>query len=464
MIYPQLFAQTGDRMVRAGLIGTGTFGLSLMTQVPFIHRLEIPVLCDRNIDALRRACRQAGIPEEALSCCSSRTAILQAMEKKKWVITPEAELLMDLPLDVIVEGTGDPEAGARNAEMAINHGKHVAMVNKETDSVIGAILHHRAKRSSLVYTPVDGDQHGLLMGLAGWASTLGLDIVCGGKSHAHEFVYDANTRTISDGFSDVTLTEREMTCFREIASDDVAGVLKARRELLRDLSPIAVADLCESVITANATGLRPDIPELHGPIVRTTEIPEVFCPDTDGGILRQRGCIDVVTCLRRADEAGLAGGVFIVVACGHNDAWKFLNRKGILVNRQGNHGLIYRPYHLLGVETPISILCAGVLNLSTGSTVVKPRVDLAARTLENLQSGAVFDCSEGDTALSFDPLILSASLPDPDNPVPLYMAAGNSLKNDVPAGTVLTYDMIEPPAESRLWALRREQDQIFQKG
>jgi predicted homoserine dehydrogenase-like protein len=34
------------------------------------------------------------------------------MEEKKWAITQEADLLMDLPLDVIVECTGNPEAGA----------------------------------------------------------------------------------------------------------------------------------------------------------------------------------------------------------------------------------------------------------------------------------------------------------------------------------------------------------------
>lgn len=464
MIYPQLFAQSGNRKIRAGLIGTGTFGLSLMTQAPFISQLEIPVLCDRNIDALRQACRQVGIPEEDMACCSSRAAILQAMEKKKWVITQEAGLLMDLPLDVIVEGTGHPEAGARNAEMAIAHGKHVAMVTKETDSVIGAILHHRAQRANLVYTPVDGDQHGLLMGLVAWARNLGLEVVCGGKSHAHEFVYDENRRTVSDGFSAVSLTEQEITSFREVAANDMAGVLHTRRELLRRLSPIAVADLCESVIAANATGLRPDIPELHGPIVRTTEIPEVLCPDKDGGVLREPGAIDVVVCLRRADEAGLAGGVFIVVACGDNATWKFLNRKGILVNQQGTHGLIYRPYHLLGIETPISILCAGLLNLSTGSTAVEPQVDLVARTTRMLKAGSIFDDNEKNTDLAFEALILPASVSDPNNPVPLYLAAGNRLKKDIVAGTVLTCDMIEPPAESRLWALRREQDRIFQKG
>jgi predicted homoserine dehydrogenase-like protein len=57
MIYEHFFQQTEDQIIRVGLIGTGTYGMSLFSQVQLIPRLEIPVLCDRNIEALRHACR-----------------------------------------------------------------------------------------------------------------------------------------------------------------------------------------------------------------------------------------------------------------------------------------------------------------------------------------------------------------------------------------------------------------------
>ena len=72
--------------------------------------------------------------------------------------------MMDLPLDVIVESTGVPEASARHANEAIKHGKHVVMVSKEADVTVGPILRYKAARAGLVYTAVDGDQHGLLIG------------------------------------------------------------------------------------------------------------------------------------------------------------------------------------------------------------------------------------------------------------------------------------------------------------
>src|SRR6185436_4191017 len=119
-----------------------------------------------------------GVPDEAIRLCDSRRAALCAFETGKRVIVADPLLLMDLPLDVIVEATGHPEAGARHAEAAIRHGRHVAMVNKEADATVGPILKRLADEARVVYTAVDGDQHGLLMGLVDWARRLGLEVLC----------------------------------------------------------------------------------------------------------------------------------------------------------------------------------------------------------------------------------------------------------------------------------------------
>ena len=48
-----------------------------------------------------------------------------------------------------------------------------------------------------------------------------------------------------------------------------------------------------------------------------------------------------------------------------------------------------------------------------------------------------------------------------NNPAPLHLVAGCPLRRDVPAGTVLTVDMVAEPADSPLWQLRRRQDERF---
>jgi predicted homoserine dehydrogenase-like protein len=301
----------------------------------------------------------------------------------------------------------------------------------------------------------------LLIGLVSWARNLGLDVVCGGKAHARDLVYDETGRTVTDGIKTVNLSDQEMAVVGGMPPGEAGRTVAARRTILRDLVHVSEADLCESVIAANATALVADKPGLHGPVARITEIPDVLSPREAGGVLDTRGAIDVVICLRRWDEAGLAGGVFVVFACANEYTWSFLKQKGIVASRQGNYGLIYRPYHLLGVETPISILCAGLLKISTGGLAIEPRVDLVARAAGDLKAGAIVEVADEGCATPLEPLILPAARVEGSNPLPLHMAAGNRLSADVPAGRLLTSDVIQAVPGSRLRALRREQESAF---
>ena len=462
MIYENLFASAGAKHIKAGLIGSGTYGISLLMQVQSISRLDIPVVCDRDPDVAKDACRRAGIPEEKTVICDNREKLLHALEKGQCGIVDNPELVVDAPIHVLVECTGNPEAGARHAELAFQHGKHVAMVSKETDAVIGPILCKLANQAGVIYTPVDGDQHGLLIGLVSWARSIGLDVVCGGKARPDDFVYDEASRTVSNGVDNMVITEDGFQALQRIQSEKARSIYEKRRNLFKQWPQIAEADLCESVIAANATGLLADTPDMHAPILRTVEIPEVLCPRAEGGILKNKGVIDVITCLRRADEAGLGGGVFLIFHCQNNDAWDFVKAKGMLSNHRGTCGAIYRPYHLLGVETPLSILCVGLLNISTGSLCYKPLMDLVGVAINDIKAGTLIADSHAHDDAMLKPLIVPAVSVGGSSHLPYYMATGNRVKKDVPAGTLLTCDMITAPRESRLWEMRQEQDRVFQ--
>ena len=384
MIYENLFASAGEKHIKAGLIGSGTYGISLLMQVQSISRLDIAVVCDRDPEVAKDACQRAGIPEGKTIVCDNRKKLLQVLEKGQCGIVDNPELVVDTPIDVLVECTGNPEAGARHAELAIQHGKHVAMVSKETDAVIGPILCKLADQAGVIYTPVDGDQHGLLIGLVSWARSIGLDIVCGGKARPDDFIYDDAGRSVSNGVDHMVIPAEEFPAIQRIQPEKTRSIYEKRRHLFKHWPQIAEADLCESVIAANATGLFADTPDMHAPILRTVEIPEVLCPKEEGGILNNKGVIDVITCLRRADEAGLGGGVFLVFDCQNNDAWDFVKEKGMLSNHRGTCGAIYRPYHLLGIETPLSILNAG------------PGFDIVDCDTSKIHKGFVTQAAGGD--------------------------------------------------------------------
>jgi predicted homoserine dehydrogenase-like protein len=228
--------------------------------------------------------------------------------------------------------------------------------------------------------------------------------------------------------------------------------------LLGEHGRIGGWDVTEMVIAANAANLHPDVEELHAPIVRVPEIPEVLAPVEEGGILTQRGVIDTVVCLRGPYEAGLGGGVFVVVGCDNDYSRDILVTKGLIPNSRNSTALIFRPYHLCGVETPISILVAGLLQVPTGGREYLPRYDILARAVVDMPARERIG---NDHSPKLGAFIRPAQSVQAGNPVPLHMANGNTLAVDVPAGTVLTTDMLNVPGDSALWALRAEQDRVL---
>ena len=451
-----------QQVVKAGVIGTGHYATAIVCQAQSMSRLDVSVVADVNVDKGRQAYRDAGVDDDRIVVCDSRAAALDALERDAKVVLEDATLMMELPIALVAEATGVAEAGARHAAAAIRHGKHVAMVNKEADVSVGPILKHRADRAGVVYTAVDGDQHGLLIGLVDWARTLGLHVIAGGKASDGEYLHDPVQRTVTRRTRQrdhrVTLDDATAPAFDPIPPGLAESVVATRRHIARGLPAIGGWDLGEMAIAANATGLLPDVPELHASIVHVAEIPEVLCAREDGGILTRDGAIDAVICLRQPQEAGLGGGVFVVVDSASEYSRRIMVGKGLLANRRGSAALIYRPYHLCGVETPLTMLWAGLLGAPTGAGELLPRVDVVARANVDLKAG---DTLPGDHSPKLQSLMLPAMPVAAAAPLPFHLGSGNPLACDVAAGTVITAAMVRPPADSTLWSLRQEQDSHF---
>ena len=82
---------------------------------------------------------------------------------------------------MVIEATGNPEAGATHGAAAIEHKKHVVMVTVEADVVVGHILKQRADEAGVLYSLAYGDEPALAAELCDWARTLGFEIVAAGK-------------------------------------------------------------------------------------------------------------------------------------------------------------------------------------------------------------------------------------------------------------------------------------------
>ncbi|MEI7673668.1 MAG: flagellar biosynthesis protein FlgA [Deltaproteobacteria bacterium] len=449
-----------EKTVRALIIGAGEYGFSLVAQSRRTPGLTVTAIHARRTERGVAAFKYAGLPDDAIAVCDTKAQAETALAAGKVVVSNDAIMLIQLPIDVVVESTGSPEAATVHADAALKNGKHVVMVSKEADIVLGPLFHRRAKAAGLVYSPVDGDQPCLLMQLIVWARVLGLEILCAGKTSEYDFVYDQAAKQVKS--LDRVTDASGFDSLWARGNRDIRSLVEARSAALNKIPQHTVPDLVEMGIVANATGLVPDIPAFHAPIARTQEIADFLVPTDMGGILSGTNRLDVINQLRRPDEASFAGGVFVVVRCEDRKSWEVLRAKGHEVNRSGDAAMIYRPSHLLGVESATSVLAAALHGQSSGTEDVQPRFDVVGRTTQPLPAGALLTVAGHHHQIAgVEGMLVKALRAEGENPIPFYMMGDNRLTRDVPAGTIITADMVQKPTNSLLWTLRREMEKEF---
>jgi predicted homoserine dehydrogenase-like protein len=213
-------------------------------------------------------------------------------------------------------------------------------------------------------------------------------------------------------------------------------------------------------IVANHTGLLPDRPALHAPIARTVELPTLFRPREQGGILCGTGRVDMFNCLRRPDELSFAGGVFVVVEAPDEATGRLFAAKGIPTCPQYRHVLLHNPVHLLGAEAAVSVLSAAQLGCSTGGGEVRPVVDLVAYAARPLEVGEAFSMGSRHEIPGLDHALEPAQPLADEAPLPYYLALGGRVRRHVRAGERLRMSDVDLP-DGNLLRLRRAQDQRF---
>jgi predicted homoserine dehydrogenase-like protein len=451
---------TAQRPVETCVVGSGGFGRSFLAQGMRVPLMRARIAVDTDADIAAAGFTALGVPATDIALCRTADEARQAWAKGNYVAADDLAAVVELPIDVVVEATGNPEAGARHGRIAIEAGHHLVLVSKEVDSVVGPYLAYLARQRGKVVTPVDGDQPSLLIGLITWAQTLGFDIIAAGKSSEYDFVFeDAAGTMTSDG---KTIPVPGFASHWALGSRPAGEVAQARAQVCAALPQRAVPDLCELLVVANATGFMPDRPDLHAPISRIPEVPSFLGATADGGLLTGQRVLDVFHCLRRPDEASFAGGVFVVVRCDDRATWDLLAAKGHVISRDGQRAMLYLPRHLLGLEAATSVLDAAVHGRSSGAQAPQPRLDLVARATRELSAGSVLTMGGHHHTIDGTAAELQAAKRlGSGNPVPFYLAANRKLVRNVDAGAMITFDDIEVEPASELLALRHRQDECF---
>ncbi len=429
---------SNDDPVRVGLIGAGKFGSMYLAQARTTPGVQVVAVADLDVEKTFNALTQLGWLPEQLVGTNTASWINDAGAVGKTAVTEDPSELIAADLDVVVEATGNPEAGARHASLAIEAGKHVVMVTIEADVLVGPILRRRAERAGVAYSFAYGDQPALVCELVDWARACNFEVVAAGKGTRHLPHFHYSTPETVFEFYGIA---------KELESDLNAKMFNSFLD--------GTKSSIEMAAVSNATGLAPQAEGLSFPPVGVDRLPEVLKPRSKGGILSHTGTVEVVSSLQRDGSPvprDLRWGVYVVFHAPSDYLRKCLRQYGVQTDQSGSYASLYRPYHLVGLELGISVAWATLRDTPTG-TSRQFVADVASYAKRDLRQGERLDGEGGFTVYGKLMPVADSLL---SRALPIGLADGARLTHPIERDRILTYKDVQLPAESALLPLRHQ--------
>ncbi|MGN6096172.1 MAG: NAD(P)H-dependent oxidoreductase [Bosea sp. (in: a-proteobacteria)] len=426
-LMPKLAARReAGKPVRVALIGAGKFGSMFLSQVPHIEGLEVAAIADLDPDRARAACRNVGWDEARIA-------------RTRFVDDGRAAAQAD-GVEVVLEATGHPAAGARHALAAIEAGRHVVMVNVEADVLVGPVLARKAQAAGLVYSMAYGDQPALVSEMVDWARAAGFVVAAAGKGTKYLPAY--HTVTPDDVWTHYGLTPE---------AAKAAGMNPQMFNSFLDGTKSAI----EMAAIANACEL--DVPEagLAFPPCGVDDLAHVLRPRTVGGQLDHDGMVEVVSSLERDGRPvfrDLRWGVYVVLKAPNDYAAACFKQYGLPTDVTGRYAAMYKPFHLIGLELSISVLNAALRGEPTGMTRGW-RGDAVAVAKRALRAGEMLDGEGGYTVYG---RLMPAAASKTCRALPIGLAHGVRLTRDVAADQPVTEADVTLDESQPIVSLRRE--------
>lgn len=410
------------RPIRVGIVGAGYMGRGVALQI-LQHGtgMRLVAVANRTLSEAERAYHEADIPEVARA--ETVTQLDNLIRQDHYAVTDDAMLLCQSEeIDAIVEATGIVEFSAHVAMAAIEHRKHVILMNAELDATIGPILKVYADRAGVVITNVDGDQPGVIMNLFRFVKSIGCRPVLAGNIKGLQDPYRTPDTQRSYALQ-YNQKPRMVTSFA-------------------DGTKISM----EMAVVANATGFRAGQRGMYGPAcANINDAAPLFPLDK----MLETGLVDYVL--------GAQGtpGVFVLGYNDHPIQQQYLNYYKM---GKGPLYVFYTPYHLCHLEVPLTVARAVLFQDAAVAPLAGPVVDVITLAKRDLQAGEVLDGIGGFTCYG---VAENAEVCQAENLLPMGLSEGCRLKRNVPRDYPLTYTDVELPENRLCDRLRQEQNRCF---
>lgn len=381
-----------DRPIQVAINGMGAMGKGLFYQCHITPGIRCAAIADIKIE---RAIACA----EQLSCryrvVDDLNSLDRALAENVIAVCSDGDLLARCEtVDALIESSNSISAAARFAITALEHRKHLILMNSEIDLVFGPYLMQLARKNQLVYTSCDGDQHGVLKHLIDEIQLWGFDLVMAG-----------NIKGFLDRYS-----------------NPLKIIPEANKRNLDYKMATAYTDgtkLCiEMALLANACGLAVTVPGMRGPRARDVhEVLELF--DLDALWKTRQPVAEYIL------GAEPNGGVYVIGYCDHP-----YQQSMLAYYKMGNGPfyLFYRPYHLCHIEAIECIAAACLDRVSLLAPRAGFRTNVFAYAKRPLTQGHKLDGLGGFDCYG---LIENVATEQADSGLPIALAENAILTRDI---------------------------------
>jgi predicted homoserine dehydrogenase-like protein len=409
--------------------------------------MRLAGIADLDANRAKAALGRTGYPKDLWDTTGS-LSVEDGIKQNKTAITTDSTALISTPgIDVILEVTGSPAAGIRHTLLCCEHKKHIVMINVEADVLAGPLLARKAKEAGIIYSMAYGDQPALIAELVDWARTAGFDVVCAGKGTKHLPAYHYSTPdTVWDhyGFTKEQLASGDFN--PQMFNSFLDGTKSA-------LEMAAVSNACDLVPPSNG---------LLFPPCGKQDLPHTLRPTADGGLLEKKGTVEVVSSLEvdgRTVFNDLRWGVYVIIEAPGPYQKDCFAQYGLQTDSTGKYAVQYKPYHLIGLELGVSIASIMCRGEPTGQTKTWT-ADVVATAKRDLKAGEKLD---GEGGFMVYGKLMPAKTSMEIEGLPIGLAHGLMLKNDVQKAKGLSWRDVEFSEKSQAVAVRRETEEYYRK-
>jgi predicted homoserine dehydrogenase-like protein len=380
-------SRNGD--ARIAVIGAGYVGEGIVNQLKRAPGMFPSLIVNRTVDRAVDAYATAGYDRSQIVISDKADELADAIMAGIPAITESADVVPELPVDIVVEATGALSYGAEVIIAALEAGKDVVSFNAEVDGLLAYLFHDKARSNNAIYTIADGDQPGVILRHMEQVEGMGFKVTAALNCKRHLDVH----QTPSSG--------------ADYASRDATSSIMTTA--FGDGTKMQVEQVC----VANATGMVPDKRGMHG-IQTTLEEAAADIPAALSG----PGKVDFT------HQGDFGAGVGVI---GRHETPELVEKSMRFYKMgDGPDYFFFRPYHLVHLELPMTIADI-VLDREPLATVDAPHVaEVVAMAKKDLAAGERLDCIGGFTVYG-----LADTMEGADGLLPVGLVNYATMVNDV---------------------------------